>query len=275
MKLQPFDRIANELYETVSRANNTQPRRSYLGMSSIGDSCKRKLWYSFRGYTPIPLDGKVLMIFRFGNLIESEVIAWLKMAGYRIDGTGDKQIEFSDYDGYFKGHADGILYGVTSQPHILEIKSCNANRFKLFKQYGVQKTQSLYFYQVQLYMGYANLERALFVIQCKDNSEIYTERVYFDAETFEALRDKAYRIITANDPPPQPFVEDSQVCGWCDHRITCWIPEDSIQTLRDCMTCEYMRWTGLVRSCLHTDHPYEIKQRLGVCPDWTEKIFNE
>lgn len=271
-KLPEFDKIANELYESAARSHDNQPRRAYLGMSAIGDSCERKLWLSFRGYTPLPLNGRVLMIFDFGNLIESEIIRHLRLAGYQIEGQQDA---FSDHGGWFSGHCDGIIYGVTSRPHILEIKSCNASKFKAFKQYGVKKTYQIYYDQAQCYCGYAGLERALFVIQCKDNSEIYTERVYFDAEVFGALREKAFRIITANDPPPQPFVEDSQTCGWCDHRITCWRPEDAIQTLRDCMSCEYMKWTGLIRSCLHTDHPYEIKQRTGVCPDFILKNLED
>jgi len=267
-KMPPFDKIANEMYEAAARSRDNQTRRSYLGMSAIGDPCARKLWLSFRGYTPLPLDGRILMLFRFGDRVEEEIIYHLRLAGYSVEG---QQESFSDHDGWFKGHCDGIIHGVTRRQHILEIKSCNANKFKAFQQYGIQKTYQVYYDQAICYCGYAGLERALFVIQNKNNSEIYTERVYFDSEVFEALKQKAYQIITANDPAPQSFTEDSQTCGWCDHRVTCWMPSEAIQTLRDCMTCEYLKWIGLVRSCLHKDHPYEIKQRIGVCGDFILK----
>jgi hypothetical protein len=100
-------------------------------MSAIGDNCARKLWLSFRGYTPLPLDGRVLMLFRFGDRVEEEIIYHLRLAGYSVEG---QQESFADHDGWFKGHADGIIHGVTRQQHILEIKSCNANKFKAFQQ---------------------------------------------------------------------------------------------------------------------------------------------
>jgi hypothetical protein len=45
------------------------------------------------------------------------------------------------------------------------------------------------------------MERALFVAYCKDNSELYIERVKYDAQHAEALLIKAERIITATEPP--------------------------------------------------------------------------
>ena len=268
-KLPPIDTVANNLYEAAARSRNDQPRRNYLGMSAIGDPCERKLWFGFRGFTPLPLDGRVIMLFRFGDRVEEEVIHWLRAAGYHVEG---QQEGFSDHGGWFSGHCDGIIHGITNQPHILEIKSCNAKKFNAFKKYGVQKTYQIYWDQSQCYMGYAGLERALFVIQNKDNSEIYTERVYFDQEAFTLLRKKAFSVITSNDPIKPEFAKDSQTCSWCDHRITCWNPEESIQTLQDCMTCQDMRWDGLKRFCHNPEHAFELVQRNGACPDWKGRI---
>jgi hypothetical protein len=44
------------------------------------------------------------------------------------------------------------------------------------------------------------MERALFVAYCKDNSELYIERVKYDSQHAEALLIKAERIITATEP---------------------------------------------------------------------------
>ena len=262
MKIPPQDKIATDLYEAATRMR--QSRRTYLGMSSIGDPCSRKLWFGFRRYTPIPIEGRTLMIFRLGDCIESEIILHLNEAGYRVEGQQDA---FTDHGGWFSGHCDGIIHGVTSRPHILEVKSANDKKFKAFRDYGVRKTYETYYSQVQCYMGYSGLERALFVIQNKNTSEIYTERVYFDSETFQSLRQKAYRIVTSNDMPAKT---ESPLCSWCDYRIQCQQPEHAIND-PDCMNCDFHYWDGLTRICNHKRHPYPIQQISGSCPDW--RIF--
>jgi hypothetical protein len=267
-KLPDQDTIANAMYEAAARSRSTEARRNYLGMSSIGEPCERKLWYSFRGFTGLPFEGRTIMIFRFGDRVEEEVIHHLRLAGYQVEGQQDA---YTDHDGWFSGHCDGIIHGITSRPHILEIKSCNDKKFKAFKDYGVHKTSETYWAQVQCYMGYAQLERALFVIQNKNDSSIYTERVYFDAEAFQSLKNKAFRIITANEMPIKQFTTEAMNCKWCDHRVSCWSPGEAIQTSMDCMNCKYLEWVNrLKRVCWNGKHPYEIIQRSGVCPDWEE-----
>ena len=125
-----IDPVANAMYEAASRALHDEPARSYLGMSGIGHPCARKIWYGFRQYSPMTQAGRVEMIFSLGNAVEQEVLRWLQLAGYKVDG---QQTEFSALNGLFGGHCDGIIYGVTQRPHILEIKSASATRFKAFQ----------------------------------------------------------------------------------------------------------------------------------------------
>ncbi|MBR5346984.1 MAG: YqaJ viral recombinase family protein, partial [Deltaproteobacteria bacterium] len=53
------------------------------------------------------------------------------------------------------------IKGVTSLDHVLEIKSANSRRFKAFRESGVRAISREYYCQVQCYMGYSGLERAL------------------------------------------------------------------------------------------------------------------
>lgn len=193
-------------------------------MSRIGERCARKLWYAFRGYSPAPLEGRAAMIFDMGDRVEDAVRHWLDAAGYRVE---DAQREFSVHAGMFRGHCDGIIHGVTSRPHILEIKSANDRRFKAFQREGIRSVSPVYYCQAQCYMGYAGLERALFVVMNKNTCELYAERVHFSREDFEALHARAHAIITANDPPERPpdhrdsAGEDAQICAWCDFHAVC------------------------------------------------------
>src|SRR5574344_3153084 len=54
--------------------------RGYLGASSIGESCTRKLWYKFRFAKKEQIDDARLMrLFNRGHLEEARFIALLKM----------------------------------------------------------------------------------------------------------------------------------------------------------------------------------------------------
>ena len=255
---KPAQNVALAMYEAA--ANSRSSSRNYLGMSQIGHECARYLWLGFRGYKPMPIDGKAIMIFRLGDRVEEEVVHHLKLAGYRVEGQQDG---FEDFTGLFRGHCDGIIHGVTSQAHILEIKSANDNSWKAFKEKGVKEKSATYFAQAQCYMGYSGLTRALFVIHNKNNSEIYTERLYFDEEVFLSLRGRAKSIITSNKMP-DPV--NGFACRWCDQRLNC---EGEIMADKVCGTCKWMDFDpNTVRRCLHPNHPFELKQWGVCCPDW-------
>jgi len=258
------DRIANEMYEIAAWAKRTQPRH-YLGMSEIGKACTRELWFNFRGYSPLPVEGRIIMLFRLGDRIEDEVIRWMKKAGYKIN---NRQASFNDHGGLFRGHCDGIINGVTQCPHILEIKSANDQKFNAFRKAGVRQIYPVYEAQVQCYMGYAGLDRTLFVIQNKNDSRIYTERLYFKKTRFQELRQKAFNIITANDPPSPPFEQFSITCEWCGQRVHCWNPAEAIIENKVCGTCRYLRLQGLKKTCLHIKHQFEVKRWGLGCPGW-------
>jgi len=215
------DRIAEQLvysiYEAATKAEDKP--RNYLGMSEIGGHCDRALWYSFNKYEYEPLDGRVLMLFHLGDLIEQELIRLLQSAGYRITDT---QLAFSDFDNKFSGHCDGIIHGVTKEPHIFEAKSANKRRFETIKKKGVRAVAPEYYCQCQCYMGYAKLNRAIIVVYCKDTSEVYAERFDFNQADFDALRLRAKNIIEAQAAPERDI---SDRCKWCRYKniCDCWM----------------------------------------------------
>jgi hypothetical protein len=212
------------------------------------------------------------LLFDDGNYYEAKIIKYLRLAGFRLEHTGrDAQLEFRQFGGLLCGHADGVIHGVTRRPHILECKSANKNKFASFQRFGVRKTYPVYYSQCQCYMGYADLERALVVVYCKDNSEIYTERIHFNRLDFQVLHDRAHQIITANDPPERAFANSNALeCQWCDFRLHCWTDEGIIMAEDQvCGTCWYFGWDGLTKVCRHPDHPYEI-QTWGIgCDEWS------
>jgi hypothetical protein len=233
---RPCQRLVNEVYEaaarwsgeysvTVTRVNR---KRKYLGMSEIGNPCSRALWFGFRGFFPLPKDGRMDMIFELGDHIEQIQIHWLELAGFEIT---DRQIEFTDHAGHFRGHPDGILHGLTRRPHVWDGKSINKKNMEALQKFGARKTKPIYYCQAQMMMHYAGLDRAVFTFMCKDNSQWYAERFYYNETEARALVQKSHSIITANEIPERPFKDDSFECGtYLDmHRCFCLVDELKIQ----------------------------------------------
>lgn len=264
------DRIAQEMYEAVERQRRGQIR-DYLGMSAIGKPCDRALWMQFRQFTPVVPEGRVLMLFDLGNLIEEQIIKALRLAGYKVedrDPATDRQWGFQAHGGLFRGHCDGVVHGITRRAHILECKSANAAKFDAFKRFGVQATYPEYYCQAQCYMGYSGLERALFVVANKNTSELYTERVRFNPDDFEALHARAAAIISANAMPTRAFKQGSQECRFCDLRIHCWSPESAIQEHHTCGSCTFLSFEGIKPHCRKPEHPFAIETWGIGCDDW-------
>lgn len=276
------DIIAQDIYEASARHHTAENKKRrygrgrYLGMSQLGKSCSRDLWYDFRSFTPTPFDGQVGMIFGDGNYYEDKIIEHLKLAGYRLSHTGyNDQLELSAHNGFLRGHCDGILHGipaVSGKDHVLECKSAKGSKFKSFQQYGVRKTYPAYYSQCQCYMGYSRLERAVVIVYCKDTSAIYSERIHFKKHDFDALHERALSIITANTPPERAFSDQEVMdCRWCDFRIHCWMPEESIIMAGDkvCGSCWYHTWKDMRNCCTHPDHPFFLNVWGIGCQDYS------
>ena len=273
------DKIALNIYEAAEREYSSENKRRrfgrtkhrrYLGMSSIGTICTRSLWYDFRSFTPKPMNGKTVLLFDDGNFYEKKLIQHLVMAGYPVENSGTDQLEFTDHDHLFCGHADGVIHNITHRPHILECKTANDAQFKLMQKNGVRQQKPTYYAQMQCYMGYADLDRALIVVYNKNTSEIYTERVHFNRQEFDSLREKALAIITAEDIPKRGHEPQSIECKWCNFRLHCLTDEGIIMADdRVCGNCWYLSWKGLKTCCRHPDHPFFISTWGVGCEDWS------
>ncbi len=254
--------IAENMYEAASRYRKEQGQRCYLGMSGIGGWCSRKIWYGFRGYQPREIEGRTQMIFSLGSAVEEDVLKWLRGAGYKIDGQQD---EFRALNGFFRGHCDGIIHGVEEQPMILEIKSASASRTKAFQAGTVAKVSPEYYAQVQCYMGYSGLRKAVWVVMNKNTCEIYTELCEFDEAQFKAIEERAAAIISSNYLPERIAENPSRECEMCDYYSHCW-NSPYIQTVHTCGTCSACEFDGLTPVCKQYNR--EIKHWGTSCEAW-------
>lgn len=221
--------------------------RVHLGMSQIGKEDQRILWLNFRWCMPDSIKPRVKRIFRMGDLIETEVISLLSkipdVTLFERDPDTNEQFRFSFLGGHFGGSMDGCILGIPEAPktwHVLEVKSVKASRFKELKKTLIKDWSPEYYGQMQCYMGASGMTRALFVAYCKDDSEIYTERVKPEKFYWESIQQKAKRIIEAPCPPESIYTkrEDYRVKMMSfDEQAIYW--GDITPTKPNCRNCRF------------------------------------
>jgi len=245
--------------------------RPYLGASSIGEACSRKLWYRLRWVREL-FDAAALKRFRDGHITEQTVISQLRLK-FEVSDT---QWGFKDIDDHFSGHIDGTIKGIIEAPateHLLEIKATSDKKFNQLKKaklelgekMALRKWNSVYYAQIVLYMYYKKLTRSFHVVSTAGGRDWMSVRTEADNGFAKSLIEKARRIIYANDAPEgisrdPAFFE----CKWCGMFDVCHkkkLPE------RNCRTC--LHSTPSAQGLWHCDlhkMPMDYNEQLVGCP---------
>ena len=220
-----------------------EPPRPHLGGSMIGHPCRRWLWLSFRWAVVKKFPGRILRLFRRGHHEENWIVEDLKAAGLDvIEKDPETGRQFLIKAGHFGGSLDGVaLSGVPEapeKPHVLEFKTHSLKSFKDLTAKGVEKSKPMHYAQMQVYMNGVDIDRALYVAVCKDNDEIYTERVKLKKSEAKKLNDKAQNII-ASDRMPEPLSADPTwyECKFCAAHSFCHKTNQTEQV--NCRTCAH------------------------------------
>lgn len=194
-------------------------RGRYLGMSQIvQDACL--LWLEYnkpKGYIPREFDVQVERKLRLGKILEEEIVSWINMGGGDLKG---QQLTFSDFDGRFKGHNDGI-WEYDNKKYVLEIKTANNNSFIKFLVNKLNVTHPVYYGQIQEYMYYSRIYQAVILFYNKDTSDIACNMIEYNEKHAKFLRVKAYSILIAKSPRniPKIFIENE--CKICPYKEVC------------------------------------------------------
>lgn len=215
-------------------------RRPHLGASLIGHPCDRFIWLSFRWASPPNMDGRIYRLFDTGYREEARIIRDLRAIGmdvYDRDPDTGGQIRFTALKGHFSGSVDGVVRGVPDAGaswHILECKSSNKKHFDALLKSCVRDAKPQHYAQMQCYMRGIGIDRALYVVTCKDDDRMYFERVHHDKKGSWALFDRAERLIFGGIPD----YKECDECTYCQFRPVCL---ENAQPSRNCRTCAYSR----------------------------------
>ncbi len=120
---------------------------------------------------------------------------------------------------------DAAILGVPEAPktyHVAEFKTHNAKSFTTLQKDGVEKAKPEHYAQMQIYMHWSQLTRALYLAVNKDNDELYGERVRYDETFAKALETKAERIVYGAAPPEGISTEPAfYKCKFCPASVVC------------------------------------------------------
>jgi hypothetical protein len=212
----------NSIAALIDAAQVQEPPRPHLGCSLLGHHCDRYLWLNFRWAVIEKFDGRMLRLFRRGQNEEATIVDDLKSIGIEVAGAQHRV----DFSGHVSGSIDGVINeGVPESPkkrHVLECKTHSKKSFDELVSKGVEKAKFQHYVQMQLYMHGLNIDRALYYAVCKDNDQIYTERVRYDKETAEKYVHRGHDI-TSSDRMPPPISTDPTwyQCKWCPAHSFC------------------------------------------------------
>lgn len=230
----------NDIGALIDRAHESvkQKPRAHLGASGLGHHCERWIWLSFRWAVLSEFPGRVLRLFRRGQLEEEQIVGDLRRIGIKIGGDQTRV----DFGCHVSGSVDGIIEsGVPQAPnkrHVAEFKTHSKKSFDDVVKNGVEKSKPMHYAQMQLYMFGLNIDRALYVAVCKDDDTYYTERVKLDKEFAEKLVKKGHRLATEDRLPPPVSTDPSWYqCKFCDAHEFCH--DTKLTKEVNCRTCAH------------------------------------
>ncbi|ABP63614.1 Cas4-domain exonuclease [Burkholderia phage BcepGomr] len=260
--------------------------REHMGVSTSGEECARKLWYSWRWTKPVKHEGQLLRLFNRGHLEEARFVAMLRTIGctvYQADSNG-KQFRVSHFGGHYGSAIDSVTVGVPenpTMPFLTEMKTHNEKSFRKLAgetdskgnvvkaPQGVLKTKPEHYAQMQQYAEYFKLEWCLYMAVNKNTDEIYCEFVQFKPQVAQYWRERSGKIIFAKSAPPR-LAQDPTYwkCVYCPYIDQCHFDEGPVMNCRTCansMPTEDGKWY-----CKEKGIILNKADQLAGCEDWAK-----
>ena len=215
-----------------------EPPRSHLGCSTLGHPCDRWLWLSFRWAVVDKPKGRILRLFRRGQLEELQDIKDLQAIGCKFSDA-QKRVEFgSNVSGSLDGILEGGLPDHELKRFVVEFKTHNKKSFDELEKKGVELSKLMHWVQMQVYMLGTQITQALYYATCKDDDRIYTEIVELDADKATYYVNRGKRIALS-DPMPEPISSNPSwyECKFCPAWEFCH--QSKLTQEVNCRTCAH------------------------------------
>lgn len=219
--------IAEKIYEhtkkRIRRLPNYTNRASMLGyfVPELDGCLRRGVYERARWAEKELINPKVQLIFDEGNNQEKSVLKLLSEVDVDII---EQQTAFEWPEYQITGHIDGT-YIYEGVPIPIEIKSMHPNIFiqmNSFQDFDKKPWTKSYKAQINLYMLFKNVNRALYILKNKSTGEIKTLVIELDYELSEWCLKAAEKInehIKNKTVPGR--ITDREKCKSCPFKLIC------------------------------------------------------
>ncbi len=267
------DRMVEMIYQAIEEEDGREQWLTRIGASSIGDECRRSLWYSWRGFTHELIEGRVLRLFKTGHLQEDRIVEDLQRAGaevWAIDETTGKQFTWLDETGHYVTKPDGVIKWppFVPVPFVLEIKTHNDKSFQALRKNGVVASKPEHVWQMNSAMWLSGLTGAVYVSLNKNDEDYHIEVLPRDELIIKRLYENKQAVITATIPPARVSETQSHYqCRWCDHLSVCSGYDKPLRNCRTCLSSEPLMENGEWVCTKHGNILDRETQKVG-CEDY-------
>lgn len=214
--------------------------RHHLGMSVIGEDCRRKIWYMWRWAKQGVFDGRMLRLFNRGHKEEPRFTEWLKGIGaevWEVDPATGKQFKLSGLQGHYGGSQDCVIkLPYIDLPMLGEFKTHNEKSFSALLNKGVVVSKPTHYTQMCSYGKYYGFKYALYCAVDKNDDELYFEIVPLDWNQADQSLVKAEEIIYATEPPAKISINPAYYkCKMCHMADIC---HENKPVAHNCRSCK-------------------------------------
>jgi hypothetical protein len=217
--------MMNDIQQQIYATYKKDAPRPHLGASVVGMACSRAMVYHWRHAADSNFDGRMLRLFKTGHLSEDRIIAELREAGYEVKDRDEngKQYRFHDLKGHFAGSCDGMIK-VGDEWHLLEVKTHSQKSFDDLIKKGVKESKPQHVVQMLVYMHYFKLDKAVYIAENKNTSELYTEIVQSNEQGVLKLIESIKTFIIDNESGLPDRISENTTwyqCKMCDYYDIC------------------------------------------------------
>ncbi len=276
--------ILLDMYKSMEESVS-EPRRTYLGMSTFGSHCKRKQWLEFRhAFDPAPNYQSVSHFFD-GHHSEDVLANRLIESGFDLEPVDKdgKQFHYEDFF-WLRGNTDGRCR-IDNTMYVWECKASNTDKqSKLRKLAEKDESSALqnwdyqYYCQAQLYMGYSGIHKHLLMctghgareqLNNKGDFRTVVIETEFNEDVFSQLKAEAVDIITSDEMPPAAWGLELEkpLCKWktgqCEAFDYC---KGRKIGKPNCRNCGYVQFTTEGATCTLENKSLNEKEMVDFKP---------
>jgi hypothetical protein len=226
---EPFSVAVNEAIERATATTN-QNARGYLGASSAGSECARRIQFDWM--CAPTTDARKSLIFGRGHAAEAMMRALLERAGFTFAPV--ESLAFVALE-HFSGHADGVIVGKPALPGawlpipaLWECKCVKQDYWNRVARDGLVKTFPQYATQVALYQHFLDKRNpALFTVVNANDCRALHFPVPYDQARAEVAIERVKQVIEATKagellPRAYRNPDQWQCKRSCGHVERCW-----------------------------------------------------